>query len=243
MRPTSVAVFKEDRPSGVVVPDASEWVEWHAGYSAGHPRAQRLAVVQRVIREVLDRFPPGPIRVVSLCAGDGRALLGVLAAHPRCGDVTGRLIDLDPTLVEAGRRALSALPCRGLEFVRGDASLASVVRGAVPADLVLACGIFGNITEEDVHRTVRHLPGLCARGASVIWTRGRFDPDLTPRIRAWFREAGFEEVEFVPLPGSPASVGHHRLVGASGSPEWTGRLFTFLPPSDRPSAIAQRDGE
>lgn len=224
------------------MPDTSEWVDWHAGYTEGLPRAQRLAVVQRAIRGVLDRLRPGTIRVVSLCAGDGRDLLGVLATHPRSADVVGRLIDLDPTLVAEGRRALSALPCPGLEFVRADASVASSFRGAVPADLVLACGIFGNISEEDVHRTVDHLAGLCAPGASVIWTRGRFEPDLTPRIRAWFGGAGFEEVEFVPLPGSPASVGHHRLVGASGRPEWTGRLFTFLPPVDRPSTIARRAG-
>lgn len=30
----------------------------------------------------------------------------------------------------------------------------------------------------------------------VIWTRHRRLPDLTPRIRAWFTDAGFDEVAF-----------------------------------------------
>ena len=48
------------------------------------------------------------------------------------------------------------------------------------------------------------MPQLCARRASVIWTRHRRRPDLTPRIRAWFHEAGFVERTFespAPDPG------------------------------------------
>ncbi len=220
------------------MPETREWVEWHRGYGAGLPRAGRLAAVQRMIGELFDRAPPGPIRVVSLCAGDGRDLLGVLATHPRAPDVEGRLIDLEPALVEEGRRAISRLPVRNLEFVEGDAALADSYTGCAPADLVLACGIFGNLSDEEVHRTVRHLPALCTRQGSVIWTRGRFAPDLTPRIRTWFEEAGFEEREFFAVPESTASVGHDVLLREPASRTWEGRLFTFLPPAERPSARA-----
>ena len=37
----------------------------------------------------------------------------------------------------------------------GDASTTSAYRGAVPADLVLACGIFGNVSDEDIQRAAR----------------------------------------------------------------------------------------
>src|SRR5262245_23297137 len=62
---------------------APDWHEWHRAYDApDSPLSQRLAVVQQYIRMVLDNAPPGPVRVVSMCAGEGRDLLGVLAEHP-----------------------------------------------------------------------------------------------------------------------------------------------------------------
>jgi hypothetical protein len=38
---------------------------------------------------------------------------------------------------------------------------------------VLVCGVYGNIPEADVHRTIETLPQFCARNATVIWTRHR----------------------------------------------------------------------
>ena len=68
----------------------SEWVQWHEEYAPGQPLALRLGLVQDLIRSALDERPPGPIRVISMCAGDGRDLLGVLAGHPRrYADTTG----------------------------------------------------------------------------------------------------------------------------------------------------------
>ena len=92
------------------------------------------------IREVLDDRPPGPIRVVSMCAGEGRDLLEVLADHPRAGDVRGRLVELNPEL--AARAAAGAPP--GIAVEIADAGWTDAYLGAVPADLVLACGVFGN---------------------------------------------------------------------------------------------------
>ncbi|HLY77107.1 MAG TPA: class I SAM-dependent methyltransferase [Thermoplasmata archaeon] len=217
----------------------NEWLEWHRGYDGGQPRAQRLRVVQDRLREALDRRPSGLIRVVSMCAGDGRDLLGVLAGHPRAHDVLARLVELTPELVEAGRERASREGLRGVEFTQGDASFTSAYADAVPADIVLVCGVFGNITDQDVRGTIDRLPELCARDATVIWTRGRFEPDLTPTIREWFAAAGFTEVSFVAIPGTTLSVGTHRLTGAPKPFRSEGRLFTFLPREERPSARAE----
>ena len=72
-------------------------------------------------------------------------------------------------------------------MIEGDASLARHFAAAVPADLVLVCGVFGNISADDIAATVAALPSFCAPGASVIWTRHRRPPDLTPAIRALVR--------------------------------------------------------
>ncbi len=216
-----------------------EWVEWHRGYEGDRPLVGRLAVVQEAIRTFLDGSPPGRVRVVSLCAGDGRDLLGVLEDHPRRADVRARLVELDSTLAAAARARAGGASLAGVEVATGDASTTSALEGAVPADLVLLCGIFGNIADADVHRTVDHLAELCAPRATVVWTRGRFAPDLTPTIRAWFRDAGFEEVAFVPIPETTASVGVHRLTGKPRPFRPGVTLFTFLPKEERPSQRAR----
>jgi hypothetical protein len=110
----------------------------------------------------------------------------------------------------------------------------------VPADLALACGIFGNVSDTDVRGTVAHLPELCAKGAMVIWTRGRFEPDLTPAIRGWFGDCGFEELTFTGIPDSTAAVGVHRLVGEPQPLAPGTRYFTFLEKERRPSTLARR---
>ena len=212
-----------------------EWVEWHRGYAEGQPLTRRLRAVQRSIRTFLDSRAPGPIGVLSLCAGDGRDLLGVLSDHPRRDDVRARLIDQDPDLVAEGRRAIARIGLEGVEFVEGDAASARTCSGAVPADLVLACGIFGNVSDGNIHDFIGHLPELCAPGAHVIWTRSRVAPDLTPTIRRWFQESGFAEESFTEIPESLMSVGAHRLVVAPREFQPDVHFFTFLPPQDRPS--------
>jgi hypothetical protein len=202
-----------------------DWEHWHASYDDPQgPMSVRLAQVQRQIRLALDRSAPGSIQVLSLCAGDGRDLLPVLAEHPRGIDVHGRLVELEPGLCAAAR--MSAPP--SVEVLETDAGSTSACAGAVPADLLLLCGIFGNIGDDDVERTVRAVPSLLASGGTVIWTRSTRAPDLTPHIRSWFKEVGVEEVSFAaaPAPGWSVGAGVHRR---PTTPFDAGlRLFTFV---------------
>lgn len=188
------------------------WVAWHDPYDRpGSSLHRRLRVVQQRVRDALDAAAPGPIRVVSMCAGQGRDLLEVLPHHARRDDVRARLVELDATNVEHARAAVTAAGLADVEVVQGDASTTAAYVGAVPADLVLACGIFGNVSDADIATTVQHLPELCAPAATVIWTRHRGEPDLTPAIRRWFVEAGFDEVAFDAEDGFAFGVGTARL--------------------------------
>jgi hypothetical protein len=112
--------------------------------------------------------------------------------------------------------------------VHGDASLTDAYQGAVPADVVLACGVFGNISSEHIEATVDELPHLCAPGATVIWTRHRKEPDLTPTIRGWLGERGFEEVGFDTMEGYFFSVGTHRFAGRPRSLRPGRKMFGFF---------------
>ena len=75
----------------------------------------------------------------------------------------------------------------GVEILCGDAALTMSYAGAVPAEIVLANGVFGNISDADIQHTIKVLPSLCAPDAAVLWTRHRRPPDVTPQIRAWLR--------------------------------------------------------
>jgi hypothetical protein len=199
-------------------------VAWHTAYDDDTPLHHRLVAVQRRIRDALDERPPGPIQVVSMCAGEGRDLLEVLADHGRAPDVRGRLVELDP---ELAARAASRAPA-GIDVARTDAGATDAYRGAVPADLVLVCGVFGNISDGDIEETVRTLPAFCTTGAAVIWTRHRRAPDLTAQIRRWFAEARFEPVAFDAPSDFEWSVGVHRFVGEPLPLVGGRRIFSFV---------------
>ncbi len=202
-----------------------DWHEWHQAYDQPEsPLARRLATVQGCIAAALDASPPGPIRVVSMCSGEGRDILGVLEHHPRRADVQGRLVELDPGLAAIARAA--APP--GIAVLEADAGVTDSYAGAVPADLVLMCGVFGNITDADMMRTIDLASTLCAPGAHVVWTRHRRRPDATPTVRQRFAENGFDEVAFHAPKGTAFGVGLHRLTAPPRLFATDVRLFDFV---------------
>ncbi len=128
----------------------------------------------------------------------------------------------------AARVAAGVAGLGGVRVERADAGdLASYV-GAVPADLVLLVGVFGNVSDADVRGTIAALPELCAPGATVIWTRGRWAPDLTPTIRRWLTDSGFVEQAFHAPDDALFSVGVHRFTGRPRPLQASGSLFRFL---------------
>jgi hypothetical protein len=171
--------------------------------------------------------PAGDVRLISLCAGQGRDVIGVLAEHPRRDDVHARLVELDERNVAIARQAAQAAGLHGVEVLRADAGITDAYASAVPAQIVVVCGIFGNISDGDIEATMAALPSLCAPGALVLWTRHRKPPDLTPAIRSWFSEAGFSEQAFDTSHDGFMAVGAHRLTGESAALMPGQRLFTF----------------
>ncbi len=211
----------------------SHWVRWHRPYEDPSSNlSRRLRAVQSMVRAALDDIPdphPGPIRIVSLCAGQGRDVIDVVATHPRGPGVSALLVELDPALVAFARdRAASAGVADRFRIVEGDASRSSWYADDVPADIVLVCGVFGNISAADITATIQEMRSFCVPGGHVIWTRHRRPPDATPAIRADFAASGFTELDFQAPEGTVMTVGHHRLDGAT-APFDPGRvLFDFV---------------
>jgi hypothetical protein len=204
-----------------------DWYDWHLQYDEpGSSLSARLELVRARIRAALDEAPPGPLRAISVVAGQGRDLVPVLATHPRGGDVTARLVELDPRNTAVARDLVADAGLSSVEVVTGDASDRDAYAGLVPADLVLLCGLFGNITDDDIRATISAARGLARTGGTVIWTRGRGEPDAVDWIASVFDENGFERV-FISEPGTRFGVGQHRHTGPV-QPLPAGNMFMFV---------------
>jgi hypothetical protein len=222
----------------------SHWVQWHASYEDPSSNLSlRLQAVQSMLRAALDEVGrgggasrgthPERTRIVSLCAGQGRDVIDVVATHPRGSEVSALLVELDPALVAFAReRADAAGVADRIRVIEGDASRCQsyVVADAdaLPADIVLVCGVFGNISPADITRTIQAMRGFCVPGGQVLWTRHRRPPDLTPAVRADFAAAGFTELGYEAPEGTILAVGRHRLDGATATFDPGQQLFDFV---------------
>ena len=172
-----------------------------------------------------DRPPPGDHRE---CVRWRWPRPQVLEGRVDADRVTATLLEADTRNAERARTHVSRLGLSGIDVRCTDAGTSSAYVGAVPADLVLLCGVFGNIPDNDVHRTIATLPQFCKPGALVIWTRHRRAPDLTPRIRGWFAECEFEEDDFTAPEHAIFSIGAHRFHGDPLPLAMDQHLFTFF---------------
>jgi hypothetical protein len=208
-----------------------DWVEWHQSYAdPASGLSARLRIVQRHLSLAIGQALRRPVRLVSLCAGQGHDVIGVLPGHPLRHRLTATLVEADPRNAELARRRAAAAGLDQVQVRQADASRPERFADALPADVLLLCGIFGNVSDTDIERTTAAAPALCAPGATVIWTRHRRPPDLTPRIRAWFTDAGFDEVAFETVDTGLAAVGVSRLRHAAPTALPAGPLFTFRGP-------------
>lgn len=114
-----------------------------------------------------------------------------------------------------------------MDVVTGDAALIDQYEDMAPADLVLICGLFGNITDADIEHTVAACSQLCKAGGTVIWTRHRAAPDRVPQICEWFEAQGFER-QWLSAADAGFGVGVHRFAGTPQPLRRGERLFEFV---------------
>jgi len=199
-----------------------DWHEWYRQYDdPASSLSWRLEEVRRQLAADLSaRTAAGQrsVTLLSLCAGDGRDTIPVLAGLPEPA-VDVCLVELDPGLAE-GARAAAADADVLVDVRTADAGSAETFRDRLPVDVLMLCGIFGNISDSAVERCVSAAPAMVRRGGTVIWTRGcrvgRDDPservgDPALWVRRLFAGAGFDEVAYVAPADASYRVGVHRL--------------------------------
>jgi len=144
-----------------------DWLAWHRDYDdASTSLSRRLSVVQHHLRTAL-RDGVGSLQLISVCAGAGRDVLPVLAYANR--DVRAVLVELDAGLAQDARGTVRRLGLANVRVVTGNAGTTDVYADFVPAEVVLVCGVFGNISDDDVRQTIAVLPTLTAPAA---WSPG-----------------------------------------------------------------------
>ena len=206
---------------------ARDWLRWHEDYdTAGSSLARRLTVVRAYVERALTQAPTDPDggrRLISMCAGDGRDVLPVLAGHRDGRNVRALLAELDPELAHRARSRAAELGLAHVAVRTADAGRTDTYRGLIPAHVVLVCGVFGNVGPADVDRTVAALPSMMVAGGIVIWTRGG---DSAGEVRSVFADHGFQEIDFTGPADARYRVGICRL-GTASTADPPARLFTF----------------
>ncbi len=194
-----------------------DWDDWHLKYDISLPLQARLEAVSALVSASLDAAPSGPIKLVSLCAGDGRDVVESLRNHPRRSEVTAWLLDTHIDSLKRGEFAASKAGLEGqIQFVLADAGLAQNYTDIAPVDVVLLSGFLGHIRREDIFRLISSLPMLCREGCSVIWNKHQVTNDgwaSVPEIRGLLEQFGFEEVAFKLTGADGYAVGWARYSG------------------------------
>jgi hypothetical protein len=209
----------------VTLRDYEQWL--HRYDDPGSSLSWRLSLVQAWLRDDLDHRS-GPVQVLSVCAGDGRDIIDVLASRDDASRVRSVLLEAHPGIADRARDRAASAGIAGVTVRTCDAADTAKYTDAVPAEVVLLVGIFGNISRTDISRTIATAPQFCAPGATVIWSRGRDRDDINDDIRAEFAKAGFVELAYAEsdLPSRPA-LGSLRYNGPSVPLGATQHLFTF----------------
>ncbi len=209
-----------------------DWNAWYQQYDSFPSLQARLRIVCEQIVATLNDCPPGPIQIVSVCAGDGRDVIGAVQSHPRRNDVVAWLLDNHAESIARGKAAAEQAGLeRQLRFIEADATLAGSYASAVPADLVLLSGFLGHLRHNDVPRLIESLPMLCRTGGWVVWSRhlvmhkGR---EQVPVIRELFRRTRFEEVHFETTAPDAFAVGRGRFTGRVKPLDPARVLFDFV---------------
>lgn len=206
-----------------------DWRRWHEDYDDPESMlSTRLSVVRARLAEVLESLPDRDLRLLSLCAGEGRDVIPVLRAHRTAGRMRALLVELDDVLAARAQERAQGSGLSQLEVRCADAGDVASFDDFLPADVLLVCGILGNIDRDLVPGLVERLPAMVADGGFVIWTRGGRDGEDDPRseVRRCFVGAGMVERSF-DGPTDGYGVGVNQVERAGGRPLGEDRLFTF----------------
>jgi hypothetical protein len=215
-----------------------DWLSWHRDYDDPDSSvSHRLVEVHARLDSVLAAAATSstePVRLLSLCSGDARDTVPVVASSSAAVEVT--LVELDPTLADQARQA-AARAGVPVDVRAADAGDPRSYADVLPVDVLLLVGVLGNVSDADARTTVAATVSMVVPGGVVIWSRSdRFRAPATHDVadpaewvRSLFEQAGFETVDHVRPAEEHWRLGVSRLVAPAAPPDpLPDRLFTFV---------------
>jgi hypothetical protein len=210
-----------------------DWRDWHQHYdNPDSSISLRLELVQSDLRRALAEAPNdenGVVNLITMCAGEGRDVLPVLAGENGGRPVKAILVEYDETLAQRARTAVQDLHLSEVEVKTADAGTTDTYRDFPLAQVLTVCSVFGNIPVADMRRTVATLPALLANDGIVIWTRKGHDQSL--EVRHVFVDHGFSEMSFTNTADGLFWFGMNRLANRPAqlrAPQSGTRMFSFF---------------
>jgi hypothetical protein len=204
------------------------WQNWPERAYGTRLYQDRLAAVQEHLAERLDQAT-GPVRIISLCAGDGRDVIGTLARRARGENVQAWLVELNrQSVIEGRRRANRVGVADKVVFVNGDATTYATYRSIPPADIMLACGVWGHVPPCQRRNLVHALACLSQTGGAVIWTRGvARGLHRLREIEAHFEAPSWRQLRLSYTPDGKWALNSYRYCGSRQERPISGRIFNF----------------
>jgi putative methyltransferase len=205
------------------------WKGWPAEAYSEVRYQQRLEAVQEHLRKNLNEAPAGPLRLISICAGDGRDVIGVLQTHKRRTDVSAWLVELDRESVAAGVRETSIVGLDDIvRFINGDATDYTTYEGIAPANVVLACGVWGHVPAHERASLAGAIAELCKLRGTITWTRGVSAGMVRlNEIERLFVRPRWENVRTTITADKRWAVATYRNFGPPVALPVAGRIFNF----------------
>jgi Putative methyltransferase len=191
---------------------------------------KRLAAVQSHLAGCLDvAAARGSVKLLSMCAGDGRDVIGVLRSHELRQNVSACLVELNGKSVALGiGRAREAGLEKSVSFVHGDATTFATYQHIAPADIVLVCGVWGHVRAGDRGQLVSSLASLCRAGGAVVWSRGVSQGmRRLHAIQSLFAESLWETERLSVTSDKRWAVVTARFLGPPSSLPVNGQVFRF----------------
>jgi hypothetical protein len=205
------------------------WSGWPTEAYAENRYRLRLETVQKHLIHCLDIAPPGPLRLISICAGDGRDVIGVLQTHQRRNNMSAWLVELDPQSVAAGICYSSIVGLQDtVRFINRDATDYATFDDIAPADIILVCGVWGHVPARERVSLAGALPALCRPCGTVTWTRGISNGTARlHEIESLFMRPTWERVRITLTADKRWAVASYRYDGQAMVLPRSGRIFNF----------------
>jgi hypothetical protein len=205
-----------------------DWWEWHKEYSVAdsYPSLRREAVSYHTAR-ALCIAPAGPIRVMSVCAGQGLDIISGFVGDAHTANVDCVFLEYDPRNALEAASNLSVVGLRSYEVRVCDAGLCDSYAGSGRANIMYLVGLISHLSDAEISSLIAAIPNLCSQGAQVIWTVPKSNPEVVHMATSKLMEAKFDQVLRTDI-GSVGMVVTSQFMGVPQSRLEAGsRIFTF----------------